>query len=276
MIDINDILRANTIDEIINIIFLSVYNQNESYGYSIELKKMEKEEFNKLHRFYKLPFLVEKKAKDIILGETNISDNENRLQESRYILIKALKDIFTGSKNDKLENDLKINSIDDIKRIAKDKELTRRLCNYIFLYVELCLKTYTHKKDNPDYEYIRKDNQYKKINYVYLDKAIDEDENKIIQIPYEEITNSTGEMTKYILKEYFKYLTNKQQIFVKNAIEFGIIDGKIRNYQNEILYTKQDIQYYKNSIKKNLEKKIEQDINIDSIGNRWHYRDQKG
>lgn len=269
------LLNCKTEKEIINTIFEVAYNEKymQVYekkiidGYYIELKNVDPNKFNELHPFYKLPFVVESKGKNIILGDTNISDNENRLQEARGTLSYVLFSVFRGANNDKLEDKLKINSVDDIKRIIADDRLSKKMYRYILKYVDLSLRTYTHQKSNPDY--IFSNNEYKKIEYEYLDN--DSEENTI-QLEYKENNYRTGDMTRYILEEYFECLTNKQKLFVKAAIEFGILHQDISDHDNNIIYTKDDIKQYKRSIRKRIEGKIENDRYIQVKNGRWTYK----
>lgn len=268
------LLNCQTIDEIISTIFevaynekyMQVYDREIIDGYYIELKNLNPNKFDKLHPFYKLPFVAENKGKNIILGSTNESDYENRLQESRSILCSVLFDVFKGNKNDKLEDQLKISSVDDLKRIIADDRLSKKMYKYLIQYVSLSLRTYTHQKSNPDYSF--SNNKYEKIEYEYLDN--DSEESNPIQLEYKENDCKTGDMTTYILDTYFEYLTNKQKIFVNAAIEYGILNSCVRDYDNNVIYNINDIKKYKKNIKKRIEGMIENDRHIQqNASGRW-------
>lgn len=270
------LLECMTIDEIISCIFEVAYNEkymqvNDKQiilGYYIELKNLNPNNFEKLHPFYKLPFVSESKAKKIILGSTNDSDSENRLAEVRSILCSVLFSVFNGCNNDKLEKELRINSVDDLKRIIENDRLSKKMYKYIIQYVDLKLRSYTHLTSNPDYYF--SNNKYEKIEYEYLDN--DSEDKETIQLVYEENDYRTGDMTNYIIDTYFEYLTNKQKLFVQKAIEYGILNQQISDHDNNIIYTKDDIKQYKRNIKKRIEGMIENDRYIQqNASGRWIY-----
>lgn len=266
-----DLLSCQTVDEVIETIFEKSYCISEEDYYYMQLKNFHKEDFDNLHCFYRLSYIVEQKAKKIILGENLSVDYENRLQEGRYILFDVLDQVFNGDCNEKLEMELEINSLEDLKKIIKSELLSRRLCNYILQYVEISLRKYTQQKSNPDYYYYN--NEYVNINYEYVDAENDSDYNPLEKITYCSIEYGTGDMSRYILKTFMKDLTVKQQIFVKNYLLYEVCsDGAIRNHDNLLLYSKQNVLRYKQCIRKRLEKKIEEDLHIDISNGRWIYK----
>lgn len=259
-------------NEIIDKIFEKTYSVLEDEYYYIQLKSFRKQEFENLHCFYRLPYVVEQKAKKIITGENLSADYENRLQESRYILFDVLDQVFNGDKNEKLEKELRVDSLQDLQIIIKSESLSRKLCNYIITYVEISLRKYTQKKSNPDYYYYN--NEYVNVNYEYIDSENDSDYSYLEKIKYcNTVEYGTGDLSKYILNSYMGDLTTKQQIFVKNFICYGAcLDGTIRDHDNKLLYSKQNVLRYKQCIRKRIEKKIDEDIHIDISNGRWIYK----
>lgn len=264
-----ELLNCRDVDELIETIFNKSYDTRDDNSYSIKLMVYDDEEFDKLHYFYRLPYVAEQKAKKIIIGDNVSSDYENRLQESRYILFEVLDQVFNGDENDKLEEELRICSIEDLQDIISSDSLSKRLCNYILQYTEVSLRKYSQQKSNPDYYYYN--SEYLSVNYEYVDA---DNYSSLDKIEYcEELEKNTGDMTKYIWGKYFKYLTTKQKIFVKNYLLYETCsDGAMRNHNNEVLYSKQSVNAYKNGIRKLIEKKIEDDRYIDIINGRWVYR----
>ena len=263
------LLNCSNVGEVIEKIFDKAYLPKDDNCYSIKLRVYDDEEFDRLHCFYRLPYVAENLANKIVVGETVTADYENRLQESRYILFDVLDQVFNGDKNEKLETELRIDSLEDLQYIISIESLSKRLCNYILRYVELSLRKYTQQKSNPDYYYYN--SEYSSVNYEYIDA---ENYNSIDKIEYcETFEKGTGDMTKYIWDKYYKYLSPKQKIFVKNYLLYETCsDGSIRNHKNELLYTRQNVNEYKKCIRKRIEKKIEDDRHIDIINGRWVYR----
>lgn len=275
---------GNTIDEIIETIFNKCLSVNyikkdrdceQVEGYYVTFNNKEAAPNVKMLR--QLFMNCKKRGGTIMLGETNATDYENTQAQTLEFIYTALKEIFEGKRNDKLNKEMRIHNIADIHRILNDRMLLNQLCRYI--YVEVSNKFKTHiQKANPDFyvEYEGDTKKFKPINYLYLD---DTNENKVSNYeltPIDEIIPVTGNLSSYILREYYDSLTNIQKIWVEAVLEYGVAhDGAVYDLDNNLLYTPQQNYQFKRTIKNRLEKKIQDDAHIDtSTGKkvRWIYR----
>ena len=275
---------GNTIDEIIETIFNKCLSINyikkdrdceQVEGYYVTFNNKEAAPNVKMLR--QLFMNCKKRGGTIMLGETNATDYENTQAQTLEFIYTALKEIFEGKRNDKLNKEMRIHNIADIHRILNDRMLLNQLCRYI--YVEVSNKFKTHiQKANPDFyvEYEGDTKKFKPINYLYLD---DTNENKVSNYeltPIDEIIPVTGNLSSYILREYYDSLTNIQKIWVEAVLEYGVAhDGAVYDLDNNLLYTPQQNYQFKRTIKNRLQKKIEDDVHIDtSTGKkvRWIYR----
>lgn len=279
------LLEANSIDDMIARIFEGGYKvkyfdywkakKRTSLGYYISLDNLSKKQFDSMHSFYRLHYNCNKKISKIFLGDTNSSDYESNQAEIRLYLYEALRMVFYGENNDKLEESLKINSLDDIKSIIKSQNKSKRLCNYIITIVENNAKYKSKQKDNPDFNYNHSTKKYEAIYYNYLDNTLYETENekgmKVINKTWLELDkksnimaeeNKCGEFATYIFENYMnnEVLTPSQMKFISTYLIYETSsDGAIYDDENNQLYSKQHVYKMKNEIKKRLLKQIEED-----------------
>ena len=268
---IENILVAKNVDEFIELLFREVfevrtkqYYKGELYeGFNIQLPKIKKSNFKEMHGFFKMFYMAESKAKKIFLGDNNKYDYENYRQQSREFLFEGLYAVLHGKHNEKLENDLKINSVEDIKRIVQNKKLTIKFTNYILTFVQMKLRELSQSKSNPDFYYDPKEG-YVPIYYNYIDS---EEEN--IQIEDKGSENKSGEFTEYFFNNIFPSLSINQQMFIHDALEYGIFEQEIRDYKGKLLYDKDQIKNYKRNIRKRMDKILNEDTRILLKNNRF-------
>ena len=222
------------------------YHDNLSYEQLAQLPQLERIFIN-----------CKAKAKRIF-GPTNTSDFENQWAESLLYLYEALYDVFSNN-NPKLEEALIVHTVDDIYNIISNEKLASKLCRYCITYVDMKFKTYSRLKSNPDYYYSM--NKHNPIHYMYLDNN-DSDDNIS---PYDELDNNepyiptTGDLTQYIIDNYFGLLTHKQQLFIQCYLWFGQDpQGHISTEDGTILYLKQEYQHYRQAIGKSLSRLIKE------------------
>ena len=270
--------ECNTVNEVIEEIFRSclmikyskVDSESELFGFYLSLKSLPKAQIQRLEQLKRLFYNASTKASNTMLGLTNESDYYNYVSEGWMYIYECLSNVFTGAINDKLEDDIKCYSLDDVKRILNNEELCSKLCKYTITYVGLRFKTLSKSKSNPDY--FISNGKYVPIKYNYCD-----DENaeiKYSDLFQEEYTKETGDLSSYILETYWDSLTRKQQLFCKCLLEFSVDShGNICDLENRVLYIKQEVNGYKNAIRKRLTKLIEQDTHIDMVNNRYVWRD---
>ena len=221
------------------------YRDNLSYEQLAQLPQLERIFIN-----------CKAKAKRIF-GPTNTSDFENQWAESLLYLYEALYDVFSNN-NPKLEEALIVHTVDDIYNIISNEKLASKLCRYCITYVDMKFKTYSRLKSNPDYYYSM--NKHNPIHYMYLDNNNDDDIS-----PYDELDNNepyipiTGDLTTYIMDNYFGLLTHKQQLFIQCYLWFGQDpQGHISTENGTILYLKQEYQHYRQAIGKSLSRLIKE------------------
>lgn len=120
---------------------------------------------------------------------------------------------------------------------------------------------------NTGINYDKKNKTYTYLNNLNIDDIENLSEGSINDEPQ----NKT--LTKYIFNKYINeiYLTSAQLRFADTFINNWIDEsGNIRSMKtNEILYTKQNANYHKKGIYNRLINLIENDINIDTIKDRW-------
>jgi hypothetical protein len=245
---ITDIYRAGLKEQ-----FFKYKDGQILYGYYLQPKYQDNINYEKLVNLPQLERIfinVKSKAKKIY-GKTNTSDFENQWSEALLYLYSALESVFSGSAN--VDPDLIVNTVDDIYNIITNEKLASKLCRYCITFVDMKFKTFMKQKGNPDYFY-NTDSSYYSIDYLYLD----DDSNDGIS-PYEELEKQdkaiyeTGEVTQYIMDNYFALLTPKQQLFMKCYIWFGQDpQGHISTEDGTILYIKQEYQNYRKAIAKKL------------------------
>lgn len=268
---IENILVANDVDEFIELLFKEVfevrtqqYYKGELYeGFNIQLPKIKKSNFKEMNGIFKIFYMAESKAKKIFLGDNNKYDYENYRQQSREFVFEGLYSILHGEHNHKLEKDLQINSVENIKRIVTDKKLNSKFINYLLTFVELKLKNLSQSKSNPDF-YFNPREGYKPIYYNYIDS---EEEN--IQIEDNEEENKNGEITDYFFTNIFPSLSDNQQKFITKALEYGIRNQEIRDRRNRLLYNVDAVKNYKRNIRKRVSKIIKEDENIKNKNGRF-------
>lgn len=279
------LLEANSIDDLIARIFEGAYKvkyfdyyqpkKETSLGYYISLDNLSKKQFDSMHNFYRLHYNCNKKIKKIFLGDTNSSDYEGNQAEIRLYLYEALRMVFYGENNDKLEKSLQINSLADIKSIIESQNKSKKLCNYIITIVEMKAKRKSQQKDNPDFYYNNSTKKYESIYYNYLSNTDYETEDergmKVINKTWLELDknnkimseeNKCGEFATYIFENYInsEVLTDSQCRFVSTFLMYETSsDGAIYDDENNQLYSKQHVYKMKKEIKKRLLKKIEED-----------------
>ena len=246
-------------------------------GFYIQLpKNLSENVMSDINPIFRMFFTCEKESKKIMIGEETSLDTENILQNARLYIIECLHELIDGKLNSKLENKLKINSLNDFRIILLDEKLSRRLSNFIIQYVRFKLINITKSNNYPDFEFIW-DKLYqkyifKKINKVYLDKKFneedDEDMHQIIEGVIEEdefdIAEDTEEVDdntfiRYVVLNYINKgeLTNKQQEFWDSALRLGISSKELKE-----IYSKQQINHFKKQILIRLENKLEKDPNV--------------
>lgn len=268
---IENILVAENVDELIELLFEEVLDVREQsyydgelyYSYNVNLPKIKKSNFNTMHGFFKIFYIAESKAKKIFLGDNNKYDPENYKQQSREYLFLALDSVLHGEHNAKLEKDLKINSVDDVKKIIKNKKLTVKFTNYILTYVQMKLRELSQSKSNPDFTY-DKNEGYIPIYYDYIDN-----EELNIQLEEKGNINKSGEFTEYFFRNIFPSFSMNQQKFIHDALEYGIFEQEVRNYKGELLYNTNQIKNYKRNIRKKMNSILEEDNNIELKNGRY-------
>ena len=244
-------------------------NAEMIYGHYISLNTKELEGTKEIFR--RLFINCNKCGRRVMLGESNASDVENILGMTLEFIYVALKEVFTGARNEKLNKALQVNSIEDINNILEDKYLATQLSKYIFVEVQNKFKAHI-QVGNPDFEIYSEDGvrKFKPIKKVYIS------ENKEEILVSEEEKARTGSLTNHIFTQYREKLTKKQQQWVDTVLEYGFgKDGATYNHQNELIYSKQLNNEYIKTIRERLLPWIETDQHIDTVGGdkpRWKYR----
>lgn len=283
------LLAAESIDDMINRIFYGTYrvkyfnvdksrNNKINLGYHIELPDLSKKTFDELHSFYKLHYNANKKIKKFVLGNNNKLDYESSQQEVRMYLYKTLVEVFSGSKNDKLEESLQINSLEDIKLIIKSKNRSKKLCNYILQVVEWNIRHYAERSDNPDFYYNKTSKRYTAKYYNYLDNINYEETNergrKQINETWKELDekvkiqkeqNKTGELAEFIICKYLteEILSPAEYRFVKLFLDNQLIGGALVDKQNNVVMEQSHVSHNKKRVLKRIAKLIEEDEILD-------------
>ena len=229
----------------------------ELLGFYLSIPNKSYSEIKEMPQLERIFINLKKKAMKSY-GATNESDFENQVSECYMYLYMALDEVFSGIAN--VEDDLKVETEEDIYRIINDERLASKLCSYCITYVDMKMKTFIKQKSNPDYAY-GSDGSYTRIDYEYLDELNEDGTNKYDMLAEEEpIKEETGELSEYILSKYVCQLTNKQQLFMKCYEWFGTNkQGHIEDDNENILYVKQEVRNYKMAISKKILKIMEKD-----------------
>ena len=259
--DISKVLEKQSVNDLIaelweqafdKIYYVKHSNTKECDTYILRLGNIKGEEFNHLHSFFMLFYLVRKKCNAIMLGETNKSDYENNQFEAYAFLYQGLKEVFSGIRNESLEDELKIFCIEDVKRIMNDKRLSKEMCSYILTYVENKLR-YSIRKGNPDFDFYN--GKFTSVTYHYLD----DDGNKLnLDDIITEYHEENSEFTRMIFEKFLndkEFLTENQYRFINNYLEFGRrTDGCIYDLEENLLHNRFDCRRFLQQLKKKLEK----------------------
>lgn len=246
-------------------------------GFYIHLPFIANEKMDNLHTFFRMFYTAEKESKKIMLGDTNALDIENTLQDARLYICECLHKLLDSKLNDKLENDLKINNLNDFRIILLDSSLSRKLSNYIITYVKFSILNIARSDSNPDFECLWDNYQkkwiFRKINKLYLDKPEadnsardnyakvkdkkNKDQIELIAQEYEE--NNSTTFIQYVVSNYIQKgaLTTKQYEFWNDALRLELDSKELKE-----IYTKQQIHQFKKQILKRLETKLENDSNV--------------
>ena len=228
----------------------------ELLGFYLNIPNKSYDEIKKMKQLERIFVNLKTKAQKCY-GAINESDFENQISECYMYLYMALDEVFSGSAN--VEDELRVETVEDIYKIINDERLASKLCKYCITYVEMKMKTFIKKKSNPDYAY--GSDGYTRIDYEYLDEPNEDGTDKYELLAKEEpIEEETGELSEYILSKYVCQLTNKQQLFVQSYIWFGKnSQGHIEDENGNILYIKQELRSYRMAIAKKILKMIDKD-----------------
>ena len=262
--------NCSTVNEIITVIFEyalevkteRVLDGEELHGYYLSLKSIPNNQVRTLPQLKRLFYNAKSKCK-MLYGETNGCDGENTWAEVLSYVYEGLDMVFSGKANDKVSRLLQCYNINDVHKLLNNEVAVKELCSYVITFVHRKMQTLMKSKGNPDFSYDTTNNEYHKINYIYLDN---DEENYDIAV---DVTDEhMGELTEYIMTHYFDYLTNKQQLYCKCLMEFGKRkDGSIQDLNNNVLYTKQESYGYRKNISNKLMKLLKKDKNV-SVGTR--------
>lgn len=281
-LDINIVLKKESLESIVGSFFEQCYvikdndsricKNHEDRGFYIDLVKVK--DIKDIHPFFKMHYICRTSAKNIFLSDTEMSDREDKEGWARLYLLESLKSVFAGDRNDKLEDELQINDVEDIKLILQSENKSKRLANYVLKEVENKLRALVKNKSNPNYSFNSKENKFEKIGYLYLDKSINDDESldnhsRLLDLSLEGFNDSN--LSGYICKNYLKYCTNIQKQFIGDFLMYGVAeDGCIYDLENKLLHRKQYILSFKKNIRDRLEKLINDDLEIEkNTYGRW-------
>lgn len=283
MRNIEKVLVKNNKKEILDELFNQAYTVSlvkyESFegrssirkeGHYISLEKLSDKQLSRTHVVFRMFYTIEKLVKKKFIGEVTQLDTENNLQEGRTYLLEVLNKYINGDFNDKIEEALVINDINDFKRIVKDNDLNRRMCNFIIKATENKLKNHIRRNNNVDSYFDSNSNTFKNIDFIYLDSVVEgaDGETRLHELIADEnaVIDKENKMNlyKYIFKNYINssLLTKSQLDFFYEVSDNAIIDGKVivsERYDRKLVYK------YKNTILKRLEKVLQNDENIGKI-----------
>lgn len=262
----------NISKEVINEIITDIYKNGlkeqyskivdgqEIFGYYLMPKYQDNigyEQLASLPQLERIFINVKSKARRIY-GKTNACDFENQWSEGLMYLYIAFYKVFSGQAN--VEKSLIVETVDDIYRIINDNRLVSKLCSWAITYCDMCFKTFMKSKGNPDYRY-NSDNTYTAIDYFYLDNIDEENNNPYDEIEKEESYDlEVGDLTEYIMENYFENLTSKQKLFTQVFLWFGTNkQGHIEDENGRILFIKQEVRNYRKAIGKKLSTLMEKD-----------------
>ena len=229
---------------------------NKSYGEIRNMKQLER------------LFINAKKKAGKAYGKTNESDFENQLSECYMYVYMAFDEVFRGDAN--VEDDLKVETVEDIYKIINNEQLASKLCRWCITYVDMRMRTFVKQKSNPDY-WADSYGQFNRIDYLYLDKMNEDGTNPYDEIAYEEAyEEETGDFSEYIIENYVSKLTSKQQLFVQTYIWFGTnAQGHIEDNEGHILYIKQEVVNYRKAIAKKILRLMNENDNDLIIENKY-------
>lgn len=283
MRNIEEVLKINTQNEIIDEIFNQVYKVEltkydrfngasvRTDGYYISLPTMSKAQIGATHPIFRMFYTVEKLALKVFIGDTNETDIESNKQFGRLYLVEALNMYLEGDFNKHVEKALKIYHIDNFKDVLRDKRCCSKLCNFLIKRVENKMRDLI-RKSNVDAYYDSKSRKFKKNSYIYLDAEIEGNDgdmmvqHEVVADEFAVIDKETKmNLYKYIYENYIEdtdLLLNRQKEFFKDMSENARIDGKVVVCEG---YSKQQISRFKKDILKRIEKAIADDENIEKI-----------
>lgn len=269
--DINGVINKESKKEIIDEIFMQVYNCKTTYihnkrevdGFNINLPALSYSKRNELHPLFNVFYNLEDKSKKIMLGDVNTLDVENTLQNIRLFIVEYLNELLDGKFNEKLEVDLRIRNLNDFRILLLDKNLSKKIAGHMFNCVVFKIRHIAESNANPDFAYIwdkiDKKMVYEKINKEYIDKKDENGDTLEIADEVIEEDNSTT-FIQYVIENYIHKgaLTNKQQQFWNNCLQYGDKHKNLKHvYKNE-----SEIRQYKRQILKRLEQKLGNDENV--------------
>ena len=249
------------------------------YGYYLRNKSVPNEKLNDLPQLERLFINARKKATKI-RGGHNQSDIENIIGEIYLYIFECMQKVFYGEVNDKVGRLIQCDgTIERVKELLANEVAVAQLCKYTITYVDRKLMTLM-KTNNPDYYRDQRggETKYKEVHYVFLDEPVgDVAPNKYdlleVETPPEPCT---GEVTDYIMTMFFDKLTAKQKLWCECYKKFDVAkDGNLYDYDNNLLYTKQECNRYRKHIKKSLEKFINEDGELEVLDDRIIFRKQE-
>ena len=203
------------------------------------------------------------------------SDNENPFRNTLAKVNKAGKYRLRNIDNDDIEgysfmliteylNMISINYWNDMSDSEKEKDLLRHCMNG---FKELSKS----EGINSGVDYDRNKKTYTHLNCLNIDEP-----NLRENLPDTSYEPQNKTLTKYIFNKYIneRYLTPSQLRFIDTYINNWIDEsGNIRDMNtNEVLYTKQNVNYHKKGIYNRLNSLIENDSCIYTTNNRWKLR----
>ena len=252
------------------------YQNKDCVGYYLKIKETELDNPTN-EKFRRLLLTAFRSANKLVMSEY---EAEDVVQYTFSFFIDTLHDIFSGHKNIKLNDELKVHSKEDIDRILNDEDLLSQLCKFTYQTMINQFRLLVQKGTSDSVvEYEDGKRTYKPITRVFIDdKYSSESDTSLHEILVDNtFTPSTGPLTRHILSTYKEFLTNKQKEWLETVLEYGFnIDGATYNYANELIYSPGLNYKYKRNIKKRLLPLIESDSHIDIsfVNNkeRWVFR----
>ena len=278
-----------TIEEIIGRIFenglkvsyMMTEDGETKHGYYLRNKSVPNNKLNDLPQLERL-FLNVRKKVGKIRGGHNQADIENLIAESHLYVFECLQKVFKGEMNHKVGRLIQCDgTVERVKELLDNEVAVAQLCKYTITYVDNKLMCWVNSSKNPDYQRKQKKGEktkYNEIHYVFLDEPVsDIAPNKYDLLEMETPPEPcTGEVTDYIMTMFFDKLTPKQKLWCKCYMEFDVADnGNLYDLDNNLLYTKQECNRYRNKIKKLLERFIDEDGELEVLDDRIIFRKQE-